>query len=320
MTLAVSRLSPEVLDERWDENLGRWDGATLFSRRACLNHQGAIDILAVHDRGDTVALFPVPVVVAGDVRRIARTSYLSPYFPILFRRYACAPVRLEQRRRAALTALIDHIQNAYESMVLPLHPDLTDVAPLQRAHVQLEFRTTYELPLGSLDDLWQALDPTVRNHVRKAAALEIDEDPALDAFDFDAAVFYEDPDAREQWRRLAHELVAMGCATPLVARQDGVPVGGLFLAHDGETAYNLLSYFDRQAPVRGVPSALIWASARMASARGLRRLDLEGSVLSSIEDFYQQFGGVRRPYFQVHWHADERRQKPVLYRYNEDPD
>jgi hypothetical protein len=318
MTIAVKRMPREVLDEHWDASLVRWDGATLFSRRVYLEHLDDVDILAVFDRGETVALFPVPIVVAGSVRRIARTNYLSPYFPVLFRRDAGSPVRREQRRRSALTALIDYIQKSYESMVLPLHPDLTDVVPLQRAHVQLELRTTYELPLESLNVLWNAFDPTVRNHVRKAATLEIEEDPALAAFDFNAAVFYEPAPSRAEWRRLACDLVAMDCATPLVARLDGVSVGGLLLAYD--SAHNLLSYFDRRAPVRGAPSALIWAAARSAAARGLQRLDLEGSVLPSVEGFYQQFGGVRRTYFQVHWHADERCQRPILYRYEGDPD
>lgn len=308
----------DELGPAWDKCLDCMQGVTLFSRWIYLRELSEIDIIVVVDRNNTVAAFPVPVVIENGVRLIARRNYLSPYFPVLFRSDNGLPVRAERRRRAALKALVSYIQREYAGMVLPLHPDLTDMAPFQWAHFQLELRNTYELPLASLGAVWKGFDPKVRNHIHKAEAISIDEDPFLSAFDFEAAVFYETKTQREHWRGLAHNLVAAGCATSLIARYQGRTVGGLFLAYDERTAYNLLSYFDRTAPSRGVPSALIWAAACLAEARGLDRLDLEGSVLPRIETFYQQFGGVRRPYFQVHWYADEVRQRPFLYYYDEE--
>ena len=316
MSLTVTTL-PDAIDETWDAGLERWDGTILFSRAAFLKRLGDVDLLAVLDGDRAVALFPVPVTMRDGVRRIERSTYVSPYFPILFPPDVGPRVRTEQRRRAAVTSLIDHIRGAYARIVLPLHPDLMDLVPLQRAHVQLELRATYELPLGSLDELLAGFGPAVRNHLRKAAAVVIEPDPSLLDFDFDAAAFYEDEQGRAAWRALAKDLVAAGQATPLIARLGKVPFGGLFLAHDRGVAYNLLSYFDRTAPIRGIPSALIWAAARMAADLGMGRFDLEGSVLPGVESFYHSFGGLRRPYVQIHWHADEREQRPVLYRYVE---
>jgi GNAT superfamily N-acetyltransferase len=316
----VKVLPPDALGQAWDAGLSRFEYAALFSRWVYLKHLRPIQVVAAFNGDEIVAAFPVPIISANGISTIGRSRYLSPYFPILFRRDNGPHVAREQRRRAALAALIGHIQRIHASVVLPLHPDLTDMVPLKRAHFQLELRTTYELPLNSLTALWQGFAPSVRNHLRKADILAIDEDRDLTLFDFAAAAFYEDTCSREQWRSLAKDLIAAGHATALIARFEQRPVGGLFLAYDHYTAYNLLSYFDRSAPVRGTPSALIWAAAKVAAALGLARLDLEGSVLANIEAFYQQFGGIRRPYYQIHWYADESRQIPMLYRYEEEED
>ena len=318
MTLAVTAISPDELGPDWDACLKQWSGATLFSHSIFLRRLGGIRVLIVSEGADRLAAFPVPVLVQDGVAMIARASYLSPYFPVLFRPDNGPPTRAERRRRAILDALLGHIRQEYAAMVLPLHPDLTDMAPFQRAHVQLELRSTYLLPLASLDSLWHGFDSSIRNHIRKAEQVSIEENRSLAAFDFDAATFYEDQPARDQWRMLARELAEAGLATALIARDRDRVVGGLLLCHDAHTGYNLLSYFDRESDVRGVPSALVWAAAKVAAAKGLAHLDLEGSVLTNIEDFYQQFGGTRRPYFGVHWYADERRQTPVLYRYQDE--
>lgn len=298
-----------------DDPMSAWDGAPLFSWPAYTRHLGACEVITAESKGNVVARWTVPVIGAGGCKTIARSSFLSPYFPILFRRDDGLTVKAEQRRRLAMRAIIEDIQRRYEGMVLPLHPDLMDMVPFQQAHMQLELRFTYELPLADLDGLRRGFDPKIRNHLRSAQHLDITVHSTLDSFDLDAALFYEDAHEREAWRSLVDGMLASGHGSTIVARAGGVPVGGLFLVYDHRAGYNLLSYFDRQSGCRGIPSALIWAAAQAAAERGLERLDLEGSVLSRIERFYQQFGGIRRPYYQVHWHRDPNARGPITYEY-----
>jgi hypothetical protein len=134
---------------RWDAQLDRWQGVTVFSLSIYLRHMGEIDILTVEDGRGPVAAFPVPVLAKNGARTIARPTYVSPYFPILFRPDDGPPTRAERRRRAAVDALLDDIKRRYAGIVLPLHPNVTDMVPFQRAGVELELRTTYKLPMAS---------------------------------------------------------------------------------------------------------------------------------------------------------------------------
>ncbi|MGH3936170.1 MAG: hypothetical protein ACRDS1_14535, partial [Pseudonocardiaceae bacterium] len=65
----------------------------------------------------------------------------------------------------------------------------------------------------------------------------------------------------------------------------------------------LHSWFDREGP-RGVPTLLIDTAAETLSRLGCERLDLEGSVVPTVDYFMSGFGGATVPYPHVYWHRD----------------
>lgn len=317
--LEVGRCSFPPTASAWAALLAELSPQLLFSSFDYVSALGQIDILYVRNSGRPVALFPIPVSLVGGQRQIIRTNYLSPYFPVLFANEGGATVIAEQSRRKALRSLIGFIQSNYSAMILPLHPDHGDMAPWRESHCELEHRTTYELPLGSLDQLWAGFSGKIRNHIAKASSLKITVEQDLYGFDFAAALFYEDEEAKLAWQTLARKLTETKKATSLIAwTAAGEPVGGMFLGLDNLRGYNLLSYFDRTAGQRGIPATLIWHAARHCAELGKTSLDLEGSVLPGIERFYQQFGGLRRSYFQVRWQLDVAAHRPFLYHYDEE--
>jgi hypothetical protein len=303
--------------EEWNSLVNHGEAAMLFSTASYLRHIGPVERLGVFDEsGGLVGGMAVPTMEDGGQRHARRTSYVSPYFGPVFRPIAGSRVNAERVRRCILRALIAYLISSFASVELPLNPLITDMVPFQQEHFQLELRSTYELELSSLDETWKRMSPSARNHIRSASVAEVVTDPSLECFNFAAALDYESETGAQQWVELVHSLVAEDSALVLVARHKGRAIGGIFIAFGLGRAYNLLSYFDSGSDVRGVPSRLIWAAAENAAARGLSFLDLEGSVLPSIESFFQSFGGLRRPYFQIHWFADRSLQKPILYEYD----
>lgn len=315
MTYTVRPLN-EAECARWDEFVAASENELVFSTLAYLRHLERVEVLGVLEGQRLVCGFPAPIEEQHGGEHIRRSSYLSPYFGPVFAPVRGMRVRAERTRRSILSALIDYMQARFDSIVLPLNSQVADMTPFQRAHFQLELRYTYELDLSSLDTLWRDMDACARNHIRRCAEVQVIPDGELREFDFAAALSYEDAHACERWRQLVEALTSEGAGEALVAWHAGRPVAGAFVAYDRCRGYNLLSYFNADARVRGVPSKLIWCGAQRAAARGLRWFDLEGSVLPSIEAFFQSFGGLRRSLFQVHWYKDRTLNKPVLYEYD----
>lgn len=253
-----------------------------------------------------------PVTLTDGKIGIKRSSYICPYYlPMCFSQLD-GQVRRERAQRAVVSALVEYLQSNYEFIVLPIHPQFSDYTPFIRSGFQFELRYTYELDLNA--HLWDAVHSTVRNHIRRASAVEIRDAMNTD-FDYSAAAHYESRDGQDLWRKLARQMVEVDSAWTSCAFNGNEIVGGQFVVFDQIRAYNLLSYFSRDSKVRGVPSKLIWDAVCRARARKLRYFDLEGSVLPDIESFYQSFGGLRRTYFQIHWHADPSKRQAISYSY-----
>jgi len=300
----------------WDLLVKQSPNGLLFAEPDYLCHFQH-KVLGVFERQHLVAGMAVPYVEKDDGVHLVRSSYVSPYFIPIFGQPHEQPLAEKRRRRAILSALIDFVTHSFQSMVLPLHPSVADMVPFQEAHFSLELRYTYRLNLGDLATPDAHADAKVRNHLQKAINAGIvvtDEEDAY--FDFDQALFYEPEDQRAPWNRLVRHLLQQGKARIFIARLNGQPVGGLFLAFDTQNAYNLLSYFDRDCKVRGIPSLLLYQAIAFAKQRNLQGFDFEGSVLPSIERFFEAFGGCQCPYFQVHWFRDAHRFEPIQYFYD----
>jgi lipid II:glycine glycyltransferase (peptidoglycan interpeptide bridge formation enzyme) len=73
---------------------------------------------------------------------------------------------------------------------------------------------------------------------------------------------------------------------------------GIFILFDQKRAYNLLFGTDFNYTESGAPSFLIWEAIKHASKR-VDIFDFEGSRLPSVQPFFQSFGGIPTPYYEI---------------------
>jgi Acetyltransferase (GNAT) domain len=76
-------------------------------------------------------------------------------------------------------------------------------------------------------------------------------------------------------------------------------LSGIFVVHDKDTAYGILSGFNHQIQQRGAAAFALFEAVKHAKALGLSRFDTRGSVIPSIEGFLRGLGGCLVPYHTI---------------------
>jgi hypothetical protein len=225
-------------------------------------------------------------------------------------------------RRMALTEMLNKLRTEFEYIQLPLHPSHVDMVPFIQGGFTVELRYTYIFDLTQPEAEWlRNVSELRRRNLKRTSksGIQVQADPAYRYYDYERAGFWTNqPEVPITMRLQTQALTAAGQGMPLVALDaQGQLVGQIFMAWDKSTAYSIYSWFERGDLGTGVPTRLYWEAMRYARDYAkVRWFDFEGSVLWGVEQFYQSFGGLQRPYFKVYWARDPKRIPTNLYDYS----
>lgn len=304
-SLLLSRPQPQlsVFKELW-----WWDAA---SRAANIEY----DLLAVTNNGDNVALMPLFKQSLPLVRRIGaplRGTFTSciglrPLGAHIDDQAAC----LQSVVRHAQTHLrANWMEFGYaveeESVALQVH----DAAAWQR-----EDKSTFVIDLAqNEEDAWAAIESSARNKIRKAERngvriLRLDggEEDIEQFYDMLRATFAKSgslpPHSKRFYTVLVRELLDRGHMLFLGAELNGERIAfGIFPFNGYEIQY--LSGTSSSAGNASAANSLIqWEVIRFAVKHGIRRYDLGGGGIASIDKFKMSFGGRLEIYARYTWMA-----------------
>jgi hypothetical protein len=164
-----------------------------------------------------------------------------------------------------------------------------------------------------IDDLtWnrETALPSVRNHIR-VAKRESDLRTAGHPMDFrfDKAIVGVSDSHVAQRRRFAQSLAERGLVTVLEAVCGERVLGQILMIDSDRWRLVMHSWFCRDCGIRGVPSLLLLtAMERSLVDPRIDVVDLEGSIVSRVDEFMDGVGGALVPYAIVYWY----REKSVL--------
>ena len=209
-----------------------------------------------------------------------------------------------KRRREIWRALISYLQSECVGLELPLAPGICDYGVFSELGAFLEVRQTHCVrPPGLGPD---QLTAKARNAIAAAAAnTHVDTSHTVDRFDFDAAIVGAPPEHVRIRRELAKACAGLRGCLMVEARLDDLPIGQVLALHDSDYALMMHAWRNPIAGVRGVPSLLIHRLAEHVFAeKGLGILDLEGSILASVDHFMDGLGATPTPYAIAYWYPD----------------
>ncbi len=72
-----------------------------------------------------------------------------------------------------------------------------------------------------------------------------------------------------------------------------------FCIYDNDTCYYLLGGYDKESKHTGAGSLALWSSILHARKLGLKRFDMEGSMIPEVEKYFRSFGGELVPYYTI---------------------
>ncbi len=259
----------------------------------CTFYENSLYLVAL--RGGVInGAWTIPIMTAANGKKMAKRSYrLLPYAaPILFGATSLA-------RRFTMELLFLELTRHVEFIALPLSPNLFDISILQNHGVLVEWRHTH-----TLDASWavRPLPPKISNQLRHAKLnLQLERSQMPDGFFFERAVTNEGDLGIQRRAEFARSLLETGEGYYWSAFHKNELVGQSFVAMDGKTHY-LLHTWSLKNKVRGVSTALVDAAARECFLGGMDcSLDLEGSVLPGVDEFFYGFHGKITPYGFLLW-------------------
>lgn len=219
-------------------------------------------------------------------------------------------IELRSKQRSAEHQIVEKLISQLPPAAFQLFqffPTFTDWLPFAWQGYRQTTRYTYLIEdMVCLERVFDMFKGSVRTRIRKA---EILFDTVTST---DSASFYDHyvrsckqnnitpPVSKEQFVRLTG-LLGDNSEMVLAKKKNGKDIGaGLWLVYDGNKAYVLISFTDKdQDDNTDALTGLFWNAISRASGRA-KSFDFEGSMLPNVEKVFSSFGTRQVPYFKVY--------------------
>lgn len=187
------------------------------------------------------------------------------------------------------------------------HYSLTDWQPFYWKGYRNETHYTYLLEnIGDIDAVYDNFKGSVRTDIRKAEKTMICK-PSNNI-----NLFYSlcEKSFQKQGLRPSFSLKTLEALdNQLKNRQlrkmyiaydaEGNPHGGVYIVYGEKTAHYLVGGSDPDKRQSGAITLLLWNALRDAADAGLNTFDFEGSMVSSVEFAFRNFGAIQKPFYRI---------------------
>ncbi len=253
------------------------------------------EILTVFRNNNLVGLYVLPIRIFNGYRIIERTYR---YFPFL------SPIIFEndlERRRNIVIELFKYIFKKYDGMYMPFSPEFKDIAGIAELGAFFECRHTQMIKKKLT---FESMNAKLRNHIKKAISMiEVRIESDIKTFNFNLAIKGDEME-RELRMQNAANLLKCNSAKIINAYLDNQIVAGIFICYDKETTTYLHSWQNADTP-RGTISYLLMTAINLSFDEfKTKQFDLEGSVMFSIDKFFNNFNGEYVLYPYLHFAKD----------------
>lgn len=239
--------------------------------------------------------------------RILRNPPFTPHVGPFFDYSATNAAAQTDEHREVMAGMADYLDRTEVPLIsIKLGYDVRDCLPFLWRGFKVAPHYTYRIDLSlSEETLLGRMLAQHRNSIKKARKEGVTAVEVNDSEDLRLLVARTFERQKKSYPRERMEAV-LGVFPPgsgsfcFISRWQGKPVAGVYVVHDSQTAFNLMTGYDHERTHHGAGALAMWSAILKAKELGLKVFDFEGSIIPPIEAYFRRFGGVLSPYFSVH--------------------
>jgi hypothetical protein len=230
----------------------------------------------------------------------------TPHICLFYSNRTTNPSNNNSFRKKILTAISDFISTRRVDLVnIAFPPDDIDMQPFIWKGLQVKVKYTYQIALDQDENtIYSNFSPERRNDITKALKDGIVAEEVTQYKDVENLVLktFEINKIRGYSRiveSVFRDFAVSSNSVAFVACRQGKPSACSFVIYNERRAYYILGGYDKENRHHGAGALCLWESIKAVKQRNVRMLDLEGSMVPSIESFFRGFGGDLIPFFQI---------------------
>jgi hypothetical protein len=238
--------------------------------------------------------------------RILRNPPYTPQIGPFFEPRASNAAARTDEQRAVVDAMAEYLANSGAAVVsLGLSLGITDALPFYWRGWKVVPHYTYRIDLAEGEpSLQAAMSSERRKNLRKSVADSVSVAEEMGAGPMRALIEHTFARQGKAFSLASADLVFSAFPPGsrsycMIASAGGRPMAGVYVVHDGRTAYYLMGGYAEGAH-HGAGALAMWHAILKAKELGLEVFDFEGSVIPPIERYFRGFGGELTPILSVH--------------------
>ena len=303
----------------WDQLVEESENGTLFhtvtwNRQACSLDPGITLKVIGCFKGNEI----VGGTIAGCRRRmgfqVMVTPYASPFYGVLIKERDTQFIsKALSYRKEVLESLLSFIESEIHIGSYAFPPGFIDIREFIWRGYRPEVIFTYRVKLNDSTRLFEGFLPSLKRQIRKGEKLDYEliegegdtqlsevHDLILTSYKRQGHSFRF---SRDRFISFVLEPGLKDHLRTYLIRHEGLPVSGLVLLIDGQTAYYWLAGGDHQYFNTGLNQVLLWKVLQQIQEEGISRFDFMGANTPSISNYKSGFNFPLVPYYRVSYES-----------------
>ena len=252
-----------------------------------------LEIIKVCKGEKVVSIYAYPLFKTGEELWVKRVYRFLPYsIPVFL--YKCNTLE----RKKICYEIYKYIFNKYDVVYMPLSPNFKNIAAIQALGGFIEERGTNVIK-NRID--YKNLSSKLRNHInhaKKSVTMKITMDSSK--FNYKEAIKGRQ-DEKKKRSELAQFLVNSKKGIIINAYEDETNIAGALVVYDTKRAYLLHTWQNANTTRGTIPLIITEVINWCFNNLNIKTFDFEGSVIDSIDDFFESFNTEIEMYPYIHY-------------------